>query len=389
MSALLRSKSLWLALLVGFLVMFWWNRRAQGPEVPVEPVTAGALLANVVATGRVATPSRVVVGTEIVGTLLSREVEPGDRVEAGQRIARLRAEEAEARLAEAEAALAQLVQRTRPEAQAQLADARARHAQAKREWVRLAGLAAKQLVATERAEQAAEALAIAEAGLRRAEVIASAVASTGSDTRLLEARAASARATLARSEIRSAVAGTVLRRLAEPGEVLSAGRGIIELAREGATEVVAQVDERNLDRLALGQSALVSADAYPEQRLAATVSEIAPAVDVQTGTVEIRLTMSDAPVTLKQDMTVSIDIEVGRRERALSVPNEVLRGRRGDRAEVHLLRDGGIEVRTVQLGLIGLERSEVLSGLAEGDLTLPASLALEPGSRARALPRQD
>lgn len=384
MSALLRSKSLWLALIVGLLVVFGWQRRAQGPEVPVEPVRAGPLLANVVATGRVATPSRVIVGTEIVGTLLSREVEPGDRVEAGQVVARLRAEEAEARLAEAEAALTQLIQRTRPEAQAQLAEARARHAQARRESARLADLAARQLVAAERAEQAAEALAIAEAGLRRAEVAAAASAPAGSDARLLEARVASARATLARSEIRAAVAGTVLRRLAEPGEVLSAGRGILELAREGATEVVAQVDERNLDRLALGQTALVSADAYPEQRLAAAVSEIAPAVDVQTGTVEIRLTVTDPPATLKQDMTVSVDIEVGRRDRALSVPNEVLRARLGDRAEVRVLVDGRVERREVQLGLLGLERSEVLSGLADGELALPASVTLEPGSVARA-----
>jgi HlyD family secretion protein len=384
MSALLRSKSLWLALVVGLLVVFWWQRRANGPEVSVEPVTAGPLLANIVATGRIATPSRVIVGTEIVGTLLERTVEPGDRVEAGQRVARLRADEAEARLAEAEAALAQLIQRTRPEAQAQLAEARARHAQAKRESVRLAGLAAKQLVASERAEQAAEALAIAEAGLRRAEIAAAASAPDGSDTRLLEARIASARATLARSEIRAAVAGTVLRRLAEPGEVLSAGRGILELAREGATEVVAQVDERNLDRLALGQSALVSADAYSNQRLAAIVSEIAPAVDVQTGTVEIRLTVTDAPATLKQDMTVSVDIEVGRRDRALTVPNEVLRARREDRAEVLVLVDGRVERREVKLGLLGLERSEVLSGLAEGDLALPASVTLKPGSPARA-----
>lgn len=384
MPTFLRTKTFWLALIAALLALSWWNRRAQGPELPVEPVQAGPLLANVVATGRVATPSRVIVGTEIVGTLLNREVEPGNRVEAGQLVARLRAEEAEARLAEAEAALAQLIQRTRPEAQAQLAEARARHTQAKRESARLADLAARQLVATERAEQAAEALAIAEAGLRRAEIAAAASALEGSDTRLLEARIASARATLARSEVRSAVAGTVLRRLAEPGEVLSAGRGILELAREGATEVVAQVDERNLDRLALGQAALVSADAYPDQRLAATVSEIAPAVDVQTGTVEIRLTMTEAPATLKQDMTVSVDIEVGRRDRALTVPNEVLRARHGDRAEVLVLVDGRVVRRDVQLGLLGLERSEVLSGLAEGDLALPASVTLEPGSPARA-----
>lgn len=379
-----RTPWFWTLLLLAAFSLYALHTRRQGPLIAVETASIGPLLANVVATGRLATPSRVVIGTEIVGTLEARYVEPGDKVEVGQRVARLRAEEAEARLAEAEAALAQLVQRTRPEAQTLLAETRARHAQAAREAERLRGLAAQKLVATERAEQAAEALSIAEATLRRAELQAAALSPEGADTRLLEARVASARATLARSEIRAMVAGTVLRRLAEPGDVLSAGRGIVELARTGDTEVIAQLDERNLDRVALGQQALLSPDAFPALRLNAQITEIAPAVDVQTGTVEIRLRLAEAPAGLRQDMTVSVDIEIGRRERALSVPNEVLRGRRDDTATVHVLADGVVVARSVKLGLVGLERSEVVQGLSEGELLIAASNPLAPGSRARA-----
>lgn len=379
-----RTPWFWTLLLLAAFSLYALHTRRQGPLIAVETASIGPLLANVVATGRLATPSRVVIGTEIVGTLEARYVEPGDQVEVGQRVARLRAEEAEARLAEAEAALAQLVQRTRPEARTLLAEARARHAQAAREAERLRGLTAQKLVATERAEQAAEALSIAEATLRRAELQAAALSPEGADTRLLEARVASARATLARSEIRAMVAGTVLRRLAEPGDVLSAGRGIVELARTGDTEVIAQLDERNLDRVALGQQALLSPDAFPALRLNAQITEIAPAVDVQTGTVEIRLRLAEAPAGLRQDMTVSVDIEIGRRERALSVPNEVLRGRRDDTATVHVLADGVVVARSVKLGLVGLERSEVVQGLSEGELLIAASNPLAPGSRARA-----
>lgn len=382
-----RSPWFWTLLLLAAFALQSLHARRQGPVVAVEAARLGPLLANVVATGRLATPSRVLIGTEIVGTLEARYVEPGDRVEAGQTVARLRAEEAEARLAEAEAALDQLLRRSRPEAEAQLAEARARHAQAMREATRLRTLAGQQLVAAERAEQAAEALSIAAAALRRAELQASALSPSGADTRLLEARVASARATLARSEIRSAVAGTVLRRLAEPGDVLSAGRGILELARAGDTEVIAQLDERNLDRVALGQTALISPDAFPALRIPGRITEIAPSVEVQTGTVEIRLRLDETPGVLRQDMTVSVDIDVGRRDRALSVPNEVLRVRRGEHATVHVLQDGVVVARPVKLGLIGLERSEVLEGLSSGELLLPASNTLAPGSRARAAPR--
>ncbi|MCU0755625.1 MAG: efflux RND transporter periplasmic adaptor subunit [Xanthomonadales bacterium] len=378
-----RTPWFWTLLLIAAFSLYSLQSRRQGPVIAVETAQTGPLLANIVATGRIATPSRVLIGTEIVGTLEARDVEPGDQVDAGQRVARLRAEEATARLAEAEAALEQLVRRTRPEAQAVLAEARARRAQAAREAARQRQLATQQLVPAERAEQAAEALTIAEAALRRAELQAAALSLDGADTRLLEARVDSARATLARSEIRSSVAGTVLRRLAEPGEVLSAGRAIIELARLGETEVIAQLDERNLDRVALGQNALVSPDAFPALRLPAQITEIAPAVDVQTGTVEVRLRLAEAPPSLRQDMTVSVDIEIGRRERALSVPNEVLRTRRGDTATVHVLADHVIVARTLKLGLIGLERSEVLEGLSEGEALLPASNTLAPGSRAR------
>jgi HlyD family secretion protein len=82
-------------------------------------------------------------------------------------------------------------------------------------------------------------------------------------------------------------------------------------------------------------------------------------------------------------MTVSVDIETGRRERTLSVPADALREVRGDRARVLAVRDGRVETVDVRLGLRGLGRTEVLEGLAPGDAVLPGDSAVAPGSRVR------
>lgn len=375
-----------LAIGVVVLVLMRVPGWVQGPEVVVYAVERGPLLANVVATGRVQTPSRVTLGSEIAGVLVERSVTDGDRVAPGQLIARLRDDELRARLNEAEAALAQLELRQRPESQAALREARVRAQQAAREAERAAALLARGLIAKEQAEQAAETREIAQAQAARAAAVAEALAPGGVEEKLLRERIATATALLARTEVRSLIAGTVLRRLAEPGDVLSAGRGIVEVAVDGPTEIVAQVDERNLDRLALGQPALVSADAFPERREPGEVSFIAPAVDPQTGTVEVRVRVPEPPAYLRQDMTVSIDVEVGRREDALSLPLDALRNPRAGAAEVLVVREGRVERLSLRIGLRGLDRVEVLEGLAAGEFVLPARAVVEPGARVRPRP---
>ncbi|TAK55427.1 MAG: efflux RND transporter periplasmic adaptor subunit [Gammaproteobacteria bacterium] len=381
--AFFRRPGPWLALAPALVLAAWLTRGVVTPAIEVYQVSAAPLVANVVATGRVQTRSRVTIGSEITGTLVERLVAEGAGIAAGDLVARLEDREQRARVSEAAAALGQLAGRQRPEAAAALAAAEVRHDQAGREAARQRELAGRGLVATERAEQAEQALQLAEAEWKRARVVAAALASGGVEETLLRERLATARAQLARTEIRSQVAGTVLRRLAEPGDVVTAGRGIVELAVDGATEVVAAVDERSLDRLQLGQPALVSADAFPDERVPGSVTFIAPAVDVQTGTIEIRVVVPDPPANLRQDMTVSIDVEVGRRERALVIPTDALRESAGDRAAVLRLRAGRIERVAIRVGLRGLGLAEVLEGLDAGDLVLPGSSTPAAGSRAR------
>ncbi len=363
----------------------WFTVQAlRGPAFDGYRVVERPLVQTVVATGRVVAVSRAQVGSPVTGVLVERRVKEGDTVQPGDVLAVLRADDLEAAAREAEAALAQLQQSTRPQAQAALREAEARLAQASREAARRRDLFQRQLIAREAMEQAAQAETIARSAAEQARLAASSLAEGNPNEAAARARLATARAQLAKTTIRAEVAGTVLTRNAEPGDLVQPGRVLFEIARAGATEVLVPLDEKNLEVLALGQPAMCIADAYPNRPFPAKVSFIAPSVDPQRGTVDIRLTVAPVPDFLRQDMTVSVNVETGRRESAVVVPNDALADMDGDRARLWLVADGRATRREVVLGLRGLAMTEITEGLQPGDWILADAKAdIEEGSRAR------
>jgi HlyD family secretion protein len=159
---------------------------------------------------------------------------------------------------------------------------------------------------------------------------------------------------------------------------------LLTLAPDGATELSAQIDEKNLSLLAVGQPAQVSADAYAGRRFAAEVAYIAPSVDAQRGSVEIRLHVPEAPAYLKHEMTVSIDVETGQRADALVVPADCLRDADGA-PWLLVVRDGVAERRPVRVGLRGAGRVEIVEGLSDGEAVLPAASPVVAGRRVSAV----
>ena len=148
------------------------------------------------------------------------------------------------------------------------------------------------------------------------------------------------------------------------------GRVLFEIARGGDTEIEVPVDEKNLAALAVGQVAQCIADAWPDRPFRGVVNYIAPGVDAARGTVTIRLRVDPPPDYLRQDMTVSVNVETGRRERALAVPNDALLLEADGTRAVLAVRDGHLQRVPVRLGLAGLAMSEVLEGVASGDQVL-------------------
>ena len=184
----------------------------------------------------------------------------------------------------------------------------------------------------------------------------------------------------AQATVRAPTDGRVLLRSVEPGQIVQPGAALLSLALAGPTQLVAQVDERFLDQLQVGQPASVVADAFATQPFAARVRSIAPAVDAQRGAVEVKLAPEQAPPAfLREDMTLSVEVLTGERASALVLPLSALQS---DGA-VRVLVDGRVQARPVRLGLRTLDAAEVLEGLAEGEQVLVG--AATPGQRVRAL----
>ena len=158
------------------------------------------------------------------------------------------------------------------------------------------------------------------------------------------------------------------------------------LSPVGETQLVLQIDERNLARLKLGQQALASADAYPAERFGAELFYINPSVDPQRGTVEVKLRVPAPPAYLRQDMTVSVDIEVDRHADALALPANAVHDVAGADPWVLQVKDGRAIRRPVKVGLRGEGSVEIRGGLEAGDLVVPAdNTSVKPGRRVRAV----
>ncbi|MCU4628173.1 efflux RND transporter periplasmic adaptor subunit [Acinetobacter variabilis] len=373
-----------LLLLVAFGVFRWW----QGPQVTGYTLEPMPLVQSVVATGQVITVSRAQVGSEVTGVVLERRVKEGDRVKPGNLLVVLKSDELAAQVRRAEVALNELATNRRPQASAELASAKAQLEQASREATRRRNAEAG-ILSAEEIEQAVEAERVARNNYETVRLKAAALAPGQVEEASLREQLSVAQAQLAKTKIRATIAGTVLTRDVEPGDLVQPGRTLFTIAMDGNTEIRVPLDERNLSRLALSQKATAIADAYPDKPFPARINFIAPSIDPQRGTVEVRLSVDPVPDFLRQDMTVSVNVETGRRDRTLAIPNDALGKVQGDQATVLLVRDSKIQRQKVQLGLRGLAMSEVISGLKAGDQVLSdATSALKDGTRVRFKPEE-
>ena len=372
--------ALLLIIVAGFFAFRWW----QGPLLPSYRISSMPLVQTVVATGRVVAVSNTDIGSEISGVVLERRVAEGEQVAAGDLLLVLSSDDVAAQVRQAEAELAELISSTRPQAVVDLTNAEVALAQADRNVERRRELAAISAISDEEMEQAIQAQAQARNNLENARLRANALSSGGVEEDLLSARIAALQAQLNKAQVRSKVSGTILTRNVEVGDLVQPGQSLFTIALDGKTEIRVPLDERNLSRLALQQPAVAIADAYPDKPFPVRISFIAPSIDPQRGTVEVRLSVDPVPDFLRQDMTVSVNIETDQRAKALVIPNDALANVKEDSAEVLLLRDGKTQRQVVKLGLRGLSASEVLSGLSAGDeILVDATVSLADGKRVR------
>lgn len=358
------------------------------------------LLETVISSGRVITPTRVVLGSELVGHVVEVAVEEGDKVIAGQVLARLRDDELRAALdqarrgvEEAQARVAQLHEVARPVAEQGLLLAQANQAQTQAEFERIKTLADAGFYNQSRLDEARRALDGAHAARESAVAQARGNRPDGVESRLAEARLAQARAALnvaeakqANSVIRAPTAGVVVKKRVERGDIVTQGKLLFDLATDGETQIVLQIDEKNLGRLRVGQTASVLADAYSSQPFTAEIFHLAPAVDAEKGSVEVKLRVKQPPAFIKPDMTVSVEIKVGERAQALALPAAAVRDAASAQPWVMVIEAGRAAKRPVSLGLRGSGVVEVVSGLKPDAVVIPLEAPIALGDKVRSAP---
>jgi len=370
-----------------------------GPKVTPERVIRSDVVRTVVASGRVQTPFRVEIGSQITGTVAAIPVTEGQFVHRDQLLIRLDDREALAGVEQAEAAVAQAEAQVKQIADVSLPVAEEAHRQAvatrissEQQFERIDQLKERGAASQAQWDEARRSLDVARSQERSALLQVNRSKPGGNDYRLAEAalRLAKANLALARSRlsytmIQSPADGTLIARKVERGDVVQPGRALMVLSPAGDIEIIVQIDEKNLSMLKLGQKALVSADAYPDDRFDAELVFINPSVDPQRASVEAKLRVLSPPDYIRQDMTVSVDIETARKTGAFIVPNGVIRDASGAKPWVLKIREGRAVRQEVRLGFRSDGKTEIVEGLQEGDLVLPGSLDVSEGRRVRAV----
>lgn len=361
-------------------------RSCRGRTVDAVRVARTDLLETLVVSGRVLARSKASLGSPQTARVEAVLVEEGDRVKAGQLLVRLDEREAAAAVAEASARLERARGADRSAAEEARLQAAVRLALEERQLARVAALRRDGFVSERDEDDAEKARDLARSALAAAESRERAAASGGADERLAAAALDAARARLAQLRVLAPEPGVILVRAVEPGDVVSPGKVLLTLALDRETQLLAQPDERNLPSLRVGQRARATADAFPGRPFDAVVLSIAPGVDLARGTVDVRLRVADPPPELRADMTLSVELEVGRRSGVLVVPLASV----GDAAgEPWVLAVRGRRARRtpVALGARGGATAEVASGLSEGDVVALRSSDAKDGQRVRAVLR--
>lgn len=371
-----------------------------GEKTVTFKVSRGELRQSVVASGKVRSPQRIELTSQISGRVMQIPVQEGQAVVAGELLIRLDDTEWRAALAQARAALSQselrlvqIQQLAQPLAAQSQRQAGANLQQARQNFARTDELVGKGFYSKTQLDEAQRNFEIAESQWQASQLQLRSQQNGGSDERLARIAIEQARASVDVAQSRldytrltTPVAGMVLTRSVEPGITVQPGKVLMTLSPAGDTELIAQIDEKNLALLRLGQAAMASADAYPEQRFAAELTFISPAIDPLRGSVEIRLRVKQAPAYLRQEMTVSVDIETARRADTLSAPSDALRGLGSAQPWVLVARDGVVQRQWVKIGIRSAGRVEIVDGLLPGDLLVPANnTTLREGSRLRAV----
>ena len=382
-----------LLILIVLAVMAAMRGGGGAAMVRVEPVQRRDLVEIVTASGWVRPNRSVDVQSDVMGRVVQLNVREGDQVTRGQLLLRIDATQYEAMVARARGAVSEALAR---EAQARAALMRAQQAATR---ARALHERDRSLISDEALEQAETELSVQTALLEAARF------------GVEQARAALTEADnqLSKTVIRAPLDGIVTRLNVEEGETAivgmmnNPGSLLLTISDLSVMEAVVEVDETDLPRIELGDSAFVEIDAFPRQRFHGIVTEIghsaviSPESSQQAGAntetdYQVVIQLSTPPTTLRPDLSATADVITATRAQALAIPIVALTVRERsdideppaespearaaaaaiepedeDQEGVFVLQEGKAVFRPVDIGIAGNEYFEVVVGLEEGD----------------------
>lgn len=328
------------------------------PDVrPVRTITVEELPGGetVTLTGRIEAQEEVSLAFRVSQRLVERKVNVGDRVQAGQLVARVEAT---------------TLDNAMRAARANLASVQARAADARLEFERQRSLFERGVAPRARFESAQKASQAAAAQVDAA-----------------QAQLATAREQLGYTELFADAAGTVTAVGAEPGEVVGAGQMVVRVARQGGRDAVFDVPAR-VKEAAGGLDPEVTVALASDAKVRATgrVREVSPQANPVTRTFEVRVGLTDPPDAMRLGSTVTGSIHLAGGG-GIRVPAAALTSANGAPA-VWVLdpATGTVAIRNVVVAQSGLAEVVISEGLAPGDVVVTAGVqALRPGQKVRLL----
>ena len=380
--------------IVAFMAVTAAKRSNKGTEVRIEAVQKRDLVASVTASGQVQPQMKVDVAADISGRIVRLAVKEGQMVQKGQFLLEIDPALYLAAVQRAEAALSA--------SKAQEAQAKANLLQAQRNYQRSAEIKKSnaQLVSDEQLEQlktAAEVQqALQEAALHQTEQSA--------------AQLKDAQSSLAKTTILAPMTGRVTRLAVEQGETAVPGTfnkdaaTLLTIADMSVLETKVKVDETDVARIELGDSAIVQIDAFPDTTFLGRVTKISnssvkAAASASQGSAdqavdyEVTIQLVNPPKDTRPDFSATAKVVTDARTQALSIPIIALTVRENEKLEnndtsaVALGRntntkqvgkkdvegvfvvgtDNKVTFRPVKVGIAGEKYFEVLTGLKEGE----------------------
>lgn len=316
-------------------------------RVAVQQVISAEVLTQVVLTGDIRSRKVTDQAFRVPGKLVERRVDVGDRVRAGQVLARLdpREQQTELELVNAEVAVGE----------AQLSLARANYQR-------------QQIL-----------LPKGYTNLSEHQKAHAALESALGDLAAFKAQQASAHDRLGYTELLAVADGVITARHAEEGQVVQAATPVFSVAHDGPREAVFAAYEALLDSASPGRLVQVRTLGTPEIELPGTIREVTPIVSSVSGTQWVRVTLPESASTLALGTVVSAQLDLAARK-AFTLPWSALTRVQGQSA-VWLLDDQA-RVRLARVQVLRYEQGQVLiaSGLSDGDLVVSKGLQfLHPG----------